>query len=128
MVKRTFARGAQHHHVLSPLDKCEAGELEKLLARRAGGEAEVVALERLDRREAGDAGCHLSSTHPPGIGLGPQHVLEEVAERALLRGLSLRSRGPCRVDDLHPKLGAKVRDAFVLEAVHRPAPGSISSS
>jgi hypothetical protein len=33
--------------------KAQAGELVDLLPRRPGGEAEIEAVERLDRREAG---------------------------------------------------------------------------
>ncbi len=119
---------SQEHDVFGPLDEGEAGEFEALLARCTGGEREVVALQRLDRREAGDACRHLPSPHASSLGLGPQDVLKEVPDRSLLRGLNLRRRGPGGVDRLQPKLGTKVGDALVLQSVHRAAPGSISSS
>ena len=54
-VRLADAAGPEQHDVLGALDEGEAGELLDLRARRAGGEGEVEAVERLDRREAGDA-------------------------------------------------------------------------
>ena len=51
----THARGPEEHYVLSAFDEGEARKLHDLLARCAGGEVEVVLIERLDRGEASDA-------------------------------------------------------------------------
>jgi hypothetical protein len=42
------ARGSEEDHVLGALDEGKAGQFHDLLARRAGGEAEVVLVKRLD--------------------------------------------------------------------------------
>ena len=54
------AAGAEEDDVLGALDEGEAGQFQDLPARRAGGEAEVEVVERLDRREAGDPRANIS--------------------------------------------------------------------
>jgi hypothetical protein len=53
-------RWSEEHNVLGALDEGEARQLHDLLARCAGGEVEVVLIERLDRGEAGNAREHLA--------------------------------------------------------------------
>src|SRR6516164_2098286 len=58
--------------VLGALDKGQAGELVNLGARYAGREGEVEAVERLDRRKAGDPSKHLAGSGAARSTLGPQ--------------------------------------------------------
>jgi hypothetical protein len=46
------ARGSEEYHVLGALDEGKAGELHDLLARRPGGEVEIILIEGFDRWEA----------------------------------------------------------------------------
>ena len=92
--------------ILGALDEGEAGELVDLLARRASREAEVEAVERLDGREAGDAGEHLAGPGPSRVTLGAQDRFEEIGERGLFRRPILSHR---RVEIGNPRSGA-IRD------------------
>jgi len=64
---------AEEDDVLGTLDKGQAGELMDLLARYAGGEAKVKAVERLYRREAGNPCEHLAGAGP--VGRSPREMI-----------------------------------------------------
>ena len=72
---------AEEDDVLGTLDKGQAGELMDLLARYAGGEAKVKAVERLDRGEAGNPCEHLAGAGPARVTLGAQDLFQKVGER-----------------------------------------------
>ena len=67
----TRAGTAEEYDVLGALDKGQAGELMDLLARYAGGEAKVEAVERLYRGEAGNPREHLAGAGPAPAQLRP---------------------------------------------------------
>jgi len=64
------ARRPEEHHVLCAFDEGNARQLHDLLARRAGGEAEVVLVKGLDGREAGHAREHFAGPRPAPFALG----------------------------------------------------------
>src|SRR5580704_10281116 len=66
------ARRSEEDHVLGALDEGKAGQFHDLLARRAGGEAEVILVKRLDRREAGYPREHFACPRPTRFALGDQ--------------------------------------------------------
>ena len=66
------ARRSEENHVLGALDEGKAGQFHDLLARRAGGEAEVILVKRLDRREAGYPREHFACPRPTRFALGDQ--------------------------------------------------------
>ena len=86
---------SEEHHVLSALDEGEAGQFHDLLARRTGGEGEVVLIERLDGGEARDAPEHLAGPRAARLALGGQQFLDEVGKRDAFLGRFLRQRGYC---------------------------------
>jgi hypothetical protein len=85
-------RGSEEHEFLGALDEGETRQLHDLLARRAGGEAEDVLIERLDRWETGHACEHLAGPRPARLALGDQEFLDEVSERSVFLGGLLRQR------------------------------------
>jgi hypothetical protein len=94
-----------------------------LRARGSGGEAEVISLQRLDRREACRPGQHLARARPPGIALGTERLLQEIGvgdvfplrRRLRNRAVQPRQRGK-------PKLLAQLLDALVLKLAHAAPP------
>jgi hypothetical protein len=95
-VALAHARWAEQHNVLGALDEAQSGELLDLGARCARGEAEVILLERLDRRQRRELEHRLAPALEARVVLGGKHPLEEVREACfLLRGL-LRDRRPLR--------------------------------
>ncbi len=89
------ARRPEEHHVLCAFDEGNARQLHDLLARRAGGEVEVVLIERLDRGKAGDTPEHLASSRAARLALCAQQFLDEVGEGGVLLGRLLSSAEYC---------------------------------
>jgi len=87
------ATGAEEDDVLGALDKGEPGELVYLLARHPDGEAEVEAVERLDRRKASNPRKHLAGSGAARVALGPQHLFKEAGEGGVFRRRTLGDAG-----------------------------------
>lgn len=122
-MRLAHAAGPEEDHVLGALDEGQAGQFGDLLARRAGSETEVVAVQRLDRREPRGAGEHLPRPGPAHLALAPQDLLEEVAEGGVAgcRGLG---RGDVEVRHRRQaQLGAELAEALMLRPGHDAAPG-----
>jgi capsid protein len=73
-------RWPEHDDILRPLDKGQAGQFRDLLTRGASGKAEIIAIQRLDRRKACRAGKHLPRPCTARFPLTLQRILKEVAE------------------------------------------------
>src|SRR5207237_1865891 len=108
------------------LDEGEAGELVDLWARHARGEAEVEAVERLDRREAGDAGEHLAGSGAACVTLGPQRLFEEVGEGSFFRRRALGDAGIQVGHRAQPQFLTQLDDARMLQIAHRTPPAKAS--
>ncbi len=108
--------GPEQHDVLGALDEARARELLDLRLRRAAGEAEVVALERLHRRQRRELQQRLADALGAGRPLGTEHALEEVGEGGLLVRGALRERRPLGVDGGQLQQLAQLRDALGLQA------------
>src|SRR5690606_3609377 len=111
-----YARGPEQHDVPAALDEAERGEFLDLLPRCAGGEAEVVALDRLHRGQCGK----LQQCLPDALGLGGQHALEQRSEEVRKAGLSvggtLSQSRPFSAHHRQLQLFAQRGDALLLEA------------
>src|SRR5215831_1058771 len=108
--------------VLGALNKGEAGELVYLRARHAGGEAEVKAVECLDRRKPGDPGEHLAGSSAACITLGAQRLFKKVGERGLFRGGALGDAGIQVGHRAQPQLLAQIDNPLMLQIAHRAPP------
>jgi hypothetical protein len=97
-----------------------------LLARRAGGEVEVILIERLDRGETRYAHKHLAGPRPAGLTFSSQQLFDEVGERSVLLGRLLCERGVLRRDPAEPELVAQLHYSLMLDA--HPTSAEISSS
>ena len=82
----------------------------------------VEGLERLDRGEARDARGPLPRSDAPRLDLHAQHLLEDVAERALPGDGGLGGGGPGGGRGLQAQLGTQLGDAGVPKLAHEPAP------
>src|SRR3546814_1705250 len=89
---------------------------------------EVVAFQRLDRGEAGDARGHLTRPDTAGLRLRPQDLFQEVAERRFLDHGRLGRSRPGALDRLEVQFGAEIGDALVLEVRHCAAPVARTAS
>jgi len=117
----------EQHDVLGALDEGEACELLDLRAGRAGGEAEVVLLQRLDRRQRGELQQRCTLPFASCIVLNAERSFEEVGEARLVPGGLLGEMRPVGADALELELRAHQRDAFVLQVMPAPpaaTPGS----
>ena len=112
--------------VLGALDKGQAGELVNLGARYASGEAEVEAVERLDRRKAGDPCKHLAGSGAACVTLGPQRLFKKVGKGGLFRRRALGDAGIQVGHRAQPQLLAQLEDALMLQITHRTPPANAS--
>src|SRR5262249_13192640 len=87
------AVGTEEHDVLGALDEGQPREFVNRRARPPAGKAEVEAVERLDRWEAGDAGEHLAGSVAARVALGPQRLFKEIAEGSVFRRRALGDAG-----------------------------------
>jgi len=95
-MRLAHAARPEEHHVRDALGEGQAGRFGDLLARRAGRESEIIAVQRLDRGEARRAREHLPRPGPTHLTLTAQRLLQEVAERGLPRRRGL-GRGTVEV-------------------------------
>ena len=112
------AGGTEKDHVLGAFDEGQAGEFVDLLARRAGREAEVEAVERLDGRKAGDAREHLARPGPSRVTLGTQDRFEEIGERGLFRRHVLSHHRVEISNRAQPQCATQVSQALMLQNGH----------
>ena len=123
-----YAGRAEKDDVLGTLDEGEASKLTDLLARHTRREAEVKAVERFDRGEAGNAGEHLAGPGSAGVTLGAQYFFEKVGKRGRLGGGALRDRGVEIGNGAEPQLAGQFGQALVLQVAHRTPPAKTSYS
>ncbi len=97
-----------------------------LLARGAGGEAKIKAVERLDRRKAGKSGEHLARADPTRVTLTAQKLFEEVGEGGGLGGSTLGCRGREIGNGAEPQLAAQFAQPLMLQNAH-PIPPTKTS-
>src|SRR5262245_60043541 len=127
-VRLAGSRGAQQHHVLGALDEAQRGELVDLRSRHAGGKAKVESLERLDGREAGDPGQHVTSSCPTCLALGLEHVLQEVRICGVLLLRCALGNRPVEIGHgCQPELLAELADTIVLQGAHAASPVTSAS-
>src|SRR5690349_10856478 len=117
---------AEENDVLGALDEGKPGELVDLLARDTGGEAEVKAVKRLDRREASDPGEHLAGADPACITLGAQDRFEKVSKGGRLGGGALCDRGIEIGNGVEPQFASQLGQALMLQIAHRTPPAKAS--
>lgn len=108
--------------------KARPAKLVDLSPGHTGRKAEVKAVERLDRREAGDPGEHLAGTSPARITFGAQDFFEKVGKRGRLGGRTLRDRGVEIGNGAEPQLAGQLGQALVLQVAHRTPPAKTSYS
>ena len=118
--------GAEEHDVLGALDKSQAGEFVNLGPRYAGGKTEVEAVERLDRRKAGDPRKHLAGSDTACVALGPQRLFKKVGKGGVFRRRALGDPGIQVGQRTQPQLLAQLDDALMLQIAHRTPPANAS--
>jgi hypothetical protein len=96
-----------------------------LLAWDTGGKAEVKAVKRLDRGEAGNPGEHLTGPDPPRIPFGAQDLFEKVSKRGRLGGV-LSDYGIEIWNGAEPQFPGQLGQALVLQIAHEAPPAKAS--
>jgi hypothetical protein len=110
------AARAKQHDVLGALDEGEGRELLDLCARRAAREAEVVLLERLDRRQRRELQLRLARALAARVDLRTEQLIEEIGVGLFPGRSGLRACGRLRGLALELQARAQHADAFLLQA------------
>jgi hypothetical protein len=106
----------EQHDILGPLDKAKGGHLKNLSSRSAGRKAEIIIFKRLDRRETGCPGEHLTRAHPPGVAFGAQRFFQKISIGSIFAlGRILCDRTVKAGERAEPKLLTQRIDALVLQ-------------